>query len=233
MCALRTNVVAFMDFLSSYIESVFSSITIFPDTCVDLDFGAIVEFFMMYILMRFITRRYQKRIVLSTNIISMLACWYFVWTNDFDTLVAYYWYDLVLVTLHGDLFMILHHCVSLYGLQQCPSHPDHEAIRLATMFMKSGDIFLHYYKLIDALELYNKYPLETRLAQMVSVLVTIIRWMYYRIYKTMDLFPFESNTIQFVAMIFYMLNVMWIIKLCIQLKYITREVVSEWHRHLD
>lgn len=196
------------------------------DLCVEISLANIIKHFILYGLLRLVTYRYEKSHILSNHIVSMLVCWKFMLSYNFSDVIAYYWYDLMLSVWHRDSFMILHHLVSLYSLQQCSWHPDFESIRLAAVYLKSGDIVLHHYKIIDALEIYNNYRLKLRIYQAISVLITILLWLYYRVYRCIEVYPFETTTFYVIAIIFHLLNVLWIVKLCVLLKKITLKIFT-------
>lgn len=207
--------------------------SVLNNMCFEFDVYKIVKYFLMYALLRFVTKKYKKRQVLSSNLVSMYVCWRFLLVRDFSDVIAYYWYDLVLSIVARDPLMVLHHLVSLFGLQQCFWHPDYESIRLGAVLLKSGDLFLHHYKITDALELYNRFPLGTRIYQACTVFATILLWLYFRVFRALDVYPFETSMFHFVAVVFHCLNMMWIVKLCILLFKTIKRFSEELYRSID
>lgn len=201
--------------------------------CYDFDITQIVMFLAVYVSLRYVTYNYKKSAGLSSNLISMSVCWGFLIHNDHHTLISYYWYDLILSIINLDAFMTLHHVVSMFALMQCPWHADYESICLAAVYLKSGDVFLHHYKILDALELYAKFPFIVTLYQTMSVFMTIILWTYYRLYKTLEAYPFETYIFKTIAVVFHALNVFWIIKLSILLRRSYFRLKDEFYSAFD
>jgi hypothetical protein len=143
----------------------------------------------------------------------MLVCWRCVLSGDLDAVIDYYWYDLTLSVFKWDWLMIAHHVLSLYGLLQCEWHPDYEAIYLATIMLKSGDVLIHHYKITDALDWYDRYPVAIRFYQSMTIGATILLWMNYRVYRPIELYPWETNAFHYISVLFHCMNAFWIYKL--------------------
>lgn len=196
--------------------------------CFNFNAIGVLGYLYLYLVMKIMVSGHKKSHVLCSNVVAMLACWRFLYTYDFDGLVAYYWYDLLLSVIYSDYFMVAHHCLSLYALMQCPTHPDYLRICYATIYLKSSDIFACHYKITDALNLYSKYPIVIRLYQMLAILTTIIMWMYYRVYRPLVLYPFDVPSFQYIAILFHVMFLYWIIKMSMLLNRVAKKAYIEF-----
>lgn len=200
---------------------------LYDTICLQFRVHKVLQYFMMYLVLRLITSGYKKSDNLSSCIVSMLVCWKCIITRDMRDVIDYYWYDLALALVRKDSLIILHHVISLYALQHCSDHPDYERIHIATVLMKTGDVVLHHYKITDALELYDKWPIGIRVYQMMTMSATIGLWIVFRVIMPMALYPFESYTFYVIAVGFHCFNVYWIYKMCILTKSIGEKIMKK------
>jgi hypothetical protein len=165
------------------------------------------------ILARYLYKKYHKYMNLVSGLISTFICWKCVINNSPDGIISYYWYDLIITLYKKDWFMVVHHVFTLFSLNQCVDNPDYTKIYYSLFLLKKGDLFVHQVKIIDALELYNDYPLASRIYQLITMSLTLILWIIYRFILPFYVYPFETTFYKISSVIFHIVNLLWIIKL--------------------
>ncbi len=184
----------------------------------------ILVYFGMYFALSILTYRYPKSHQISSNIVSNASCWIYLLSNNVDRLISYYWYDLILMILHGDHLMILHHVFTLYGIMHCPSYVDYSKIMLMLRIIKASDILIHHYKIIDGFNPQGVRYLLAKIHQFIAVLYTCISWFLLRIIAVIYLFPFMSVKANVLIPVFLMLQIVWLWKLTKTLKHILNDI---------
>lgn len=181
--------------------------------CVQFNAYAIMKYYIIYFLGMFIFRNYTKRHILVTNIISSYVCWNCVLGRNTNNLLAYYYYDLPLLFVKKDLALIIHHIATIFRLNYCITDYSGIISYKYLFLFKTSDLLLHHYKIIDALELKNKFPYSTVLYQFAINLYTLAAWLILRIILPFGIYPAETlnNTILYIC--FHIGNIWWTCKL--------------------
>lgn len=153
--------------------------------------------------------------IVSSHILSMLHCWIFVYTENINTLLGYYLYDTIRSIAKKDLLMILHHLFTgiflLHGVNASPN--DMTKIYFGTLWLKYSDMFLHHYKIIEYAGWTNQAPIFWRMYQIFTVLLTMYRWAVYRLIFPISMFWFDSMLNNIMALSFYIMSWLWMVKL--------------------
>lgn len=181
--------------------------------CVQFNPYAIINYYIAYFLGMLAFRNYSKRHNLVSNIISSYVCWTCVFGRNTNNLLAYYYYDLLLLFAKKDTVLILHHIATIFCLNHCL--PDYDCILFykCLFLFKTGDLLLHYHKILDSLEIEHKFSYSMNLARLIINLYTFIAWMILRIILPLGVYPaviLQNNIIYFC---FYIGNIWWTIKL--------------------
>jgi hypothetical protein len=187
--------------------------------CMSYDISQITMFFVVYAALYCIldVRKYKKAFEITSLIISSLACWLFVYSLDYNLLLSYYWYDIVLMIYNRDITMIAHHWLVIYGLCHCPTYGDYQNVLMMILSAKISDLFVHQNKIISYLDLEsgNRTTFKTaiKLWRLSSILITLILWALFRFLFIMSLFPFNTLEANILMPIFLLVNAMWVPKL--------------------
>jgi len=149
-----------------------------------------------------------RHIRLASTLTAMLACWTHVlfFYPDDAWIVAYYWFDLVIMIIVKDYLLMVHHLVVLYGLYQDVSHPDYHSIHMLLYVIKIGDLFLHIPYIIEQFKWnYPKTFTAFRIFNLAS-------WTVCRLWFTW-VTPFVSWDHLLIKVFFIPLNLWWMNKL--------------------
>ena len=185
----------------------------FAGYCLQFNPYAILNYYLFYFLGMLAFKNYTKRHILVTNIISSYVCWNCVLGRNTNNLLAYYYYDLPLLFAKKDVALILHHLATIFCLNHCMT--DHNGIiyyKYLFLF-KTGDLLLHHYKILDALELKNKFPYTVILYQLVINLYTFIAWISLRVILPFGAYPAVPLYTNILYVCFHIGNIWWTIKL--------------------
>lgn len=194
------------------------------NSCIYFDIASILKYYAIYFALLFLFRKYKKSSDLSAAIVSTFTCWKCILLRTHIGIVSYYWYDLFLMIHNRDYPMIAHHLFTLYSLNTCPSNPDYEKIYTSLFLLKSGDLFLHQYKITDMLELTKTRNLHVY--QIITSILTLILWTGLRLIIPFGVYPFNNKLYGTICLIFHMANILWYIKLCSLITRLYKKIVN-------
>ena len=189
------------------------------DVCYQINFIYVIGFMLLYQFMYRKAKRLQyinnvKVHQLVSNLISNITCVLFLFTHNKDLIFSYYWYDLTMMYLTLDKVMIIHHVFTLHGISHCPDYPDYDNIFSVLYIMKLADVFMHYYKILDTLQIDNRYSkFIIVFIQIITVILTGILWLIFRVFYILNMFPFKTDKTNFIVFAFIIANIYWITKL--------------------
>lgn len=149
----------------------------------------------------------------ASNLVSMIACWSYLYTKSETLIISYYWYDLVVSAVHYDMLMVAHHIFTLYAIMQCETHPDKVAITQILYAMKLSDILMHYYKISEHLKLKKISPKLVSRCQFFTVLFTAFSWTYYRFIYTSHFLPMQTMEANVLLPLFMAFSLVWLVKM--------------------
>lgn len=205
------------------------------DLCIRYNVRRILILFGMYVVGMYMCRRFkiQKRHQLVTNVISTLCAYYAILNGSSTTLSDYYIYDTIMSALAFDTLMTSHHIFTLYCLSFCPLDPDYFVINQSILIVKFGDIFVNHYKIADALNLYEKYPLGVRTYQLMSVMITMILWIPCRLVLPIWIYPFSCISMNVLGGILHLISFYWMSKFWNLAKKIGKEMTKHTKLELE
>lgn len=179
-----------------------------------------------YGILRLITRKYPKSDVGVNFLMSMIACYIFLYNRNTDYLFEYYLYDLVISFVSFDYIMIIHHFITIYAITPCYDLDDYTKALQVLTYMKASDIFMHHYKIINGFEL-DRYKILAYW-QFYSILLTIMLWCVFRIVIPLSYLPLKliSSNVLLIALV--LANVIWIIKFWNLLYKIPKRIREKW-----
>lgn len=184
----------------------------------------------LFILDR-INVKYKNRIYkhhqFVSNVMSNATCILFLYSGDINMLISYYWYDLIFMIWQKDILMILHHIITIYGISHSETHSDYNNMLIVLLRMKTGDVFMHYYKIIDSIKFNNEWQILAYFVQYTSVLITLLLWLIFRITFILGMFPFNTLKANMVVTSFTIVNIWWTCKMHILAKKIYRRICNE------
>jgi hypothetical protein len=192
--------------------------------CVHFNPYAIMNYYLYYLLGIIIFKNYIKRHILVTNIISSYVCWCCVLGSNTNNLLSYYYYDLPLLIVKKDIPLILHHIFTIFCLNFCLSDYDGVIFYKCLFLFKYSDLLLHHYKILDALEIKNKYPLTVRIYQLIINLYTFASWIILRIILPFGVYPATTVYNNILCMLFHIGNIWWTYKVYSTIKKIWVEL---------
>jgi hypothetical protein len=169
--------------------------------CFDFNPFGVLTYFSLYLILSS-----ENKKELASLCISLLTTWKYVFVGG--NLLSYYVYDLILMLISRDYLMILHHLVSIYTLGLCPSHLDYNLVAYVFWLCKVGDLFIHVPKIMN---LTDKPIIQKLIIQFISCVMTVILWIYFRIYlfRYLDI---RSVEYIFLYWVFQFFHILWIIK---------------------
>lgn len=173
-----------------------------------------ISYFAIYFTIYFGTmnlfRKYKRNEIIASYTVSMVACWNFVITNNYEQLESYYWYDIIISIYKRDVLMVAHHFLVIYALYR-ETVDSHISI-LLLKYSKISDLFAHINKILQSFELNMNIINDIRLF---ATLITIFLWFIFRlgliIYVYNQVVLFES---QLVLGVFGCFTAWWLHKLC-------------------
>ena len=200
--------------------------------CVDFNPYSIITYYLYYFLGFFIFRNYTKRHILITNIISSYVCWCCVLLGHTNNLLSYYYYDLPLLFIKKDVVLIMHHILTIFCLNFCLSDYDGIIFYKCLFLFKYSDLLLHHHKIIDALEIKNKYPLIVRIYQLIINLYTLFSWIILRIILPFGVYPVTTIYNNILCVLFHIGNIWWTYKVYNTIKNIYTEIKNICYKEL-
>lgn len=211
----------FNDEFSAYDYKYISSL----DLCFRCNFSRILTLFCIYFVSIYLCRnKIAKRHQLVTNVISTMCSYYSLLTLSLEILPDYYIYDTIMSVLAGDMLMISHHLFTLYCLSFCTTDSDYYIINYCFLMFKFSDVFVNHYKITDALGLYEKYPIGIRIYQLMSIILTMLLWIPFRLILPFFVYPFNCISMNLLGGTLHIINFYWMKKFWHLAKKIGREM---------
>ena len=179
--------------------------------CISFDGVKYVASALLYLTLRWLFRNYEKKQVISSNIVAAINLYIYLYTGDLSVIVNYYWYDTTIAILHKDYPILVHHIVTLYAILHCSYCDDYENMIKILYLMKSSDLLFHHYQIIKCLELGHLRIFK--LYQICSILYTIISWVWFRFINVILLMPFGTRKTHIIVFMIHLANLWWLTKL--------------------
>jgi hypothetical protein len=159
----------------------------------------------------------KKLFIFSNGITSIISTYLYIYTANTDYIIAYYIYDLIPNLISLDIIYIIHHIATLYMITTPLTHPDHYKLEDALYLLKTGDLFIHINKIIGSSWLPYMKPKLATFIQNISLILSVILWVYLRVILTFKLYPFNTLHIYVIAIGFHIVNIFWCIKMVISI----------------
>ena len=202
--------------------------------------------YLLYYLMLCKTLVHESnRHLIAKHLMSAIVCSVYCTTQDINLLIPYYWYDLLIEVIPDEslqtiryirefknanyrknyinhylsnlnYIMIIHHIITLYCITL--DFPDVDKIRQGIMLFKISDLFVHYDKILRLTNLRFEYERCVLYTRIILQSISSALWIIYRLYLPIYVFPFRTTTMYVIAVIFYLGNITWTIKMVLTLK---------------
>lgn len=154
-----------------------------------------------------------KNKMFAADVISMLnSYWYLLYQNQ-EAIIAYYIYDLGRMVLNfskKDIALVLHHVVTIYMVSLPVDSLDGEKVAQAMKYVKFGDLFFYWYDIVKHSNLSKSYPKLALNIQIVSVIMSIVFWSYYRIWCTLKFYPLYSVLHNAIGIVLHVATAYWV-----------------------
>ena len=175
-----------------------------------INISQIVSYYIVYAILCALFRKQKNSSNIASHLISIFVCWNSVLLGSANGVISYYLYDLLLMIYKHDYLMIFHHIFTLYSLNSCQNDADHRLIYTSMFLLKTGDLFLHFAKLIEYLEYKDK---KILLFQFYANSATLILWTIFRVILPFGIYPFHSWSFNLLGITFHIINVIWTFKM--------------------
>ncbi len=205
-----TTAIFHIDQLEEYLSELDSYESII---CWQTEYQNIFILLAVNVLLTWLFKRYPKKEIIATNLISSFECWRYVLYGNLSHLIQYYWYGLIMMIIQKDWIMVAHHLFTIYGISHCPWYVDYNKVMDMLLVMKFSDLFIHHYKITNGLELERLYPIGIRVYQVITISITALMWFVFRIMLVATMYPFNSTKANILIPIFQLVILMWIVKL--------------------
>jgi hypothetical protein len=205
------------------IENSDESIMLF-NSCLYFDIAEISKYYLLYFCLLYLFQNNKRSTELSALVVSSLVCWKCILFRSHAGIVSYYWYDLFLMIHKKDKLMILHHLFSLYSLNTCSWDPDYERIYTSLFLLKTGDLFLHHYKISDIIDIPK--TKWVYIYQLVISFLTLVLWIVFRIILPFGMYPFYNKYYEVSCMVLHIVNFLWVVKLYFTIERIYYKLIT-------
>jgi hypothetical protein len=154
--------------------------------------------------------KFTRSVKFGITATSIIANYMYLLTGNIPLLIGYYIYDLFIHIINFNPLFILHHLITLSAISICPEDPDYNRIHLALWYLKIGDIFIHYKKLISYTPWYKSHPKQSRELMLISLLLSYVLYIIYRVILPIKIYPFHSFTNLMIGLLIHLANILWV-----------------------